>query len=325
MKETTSQKLISYIIERENVTAKEMGEFLDITRQALFKHLAKLIESGEIVKVGRPPKVFYSINKEKKGLAVNFDSKVLDIIKENYLIITASGEMKEGADGFTYWCRRNNLDPIKTSLEYTETLKKYNKYKMKSGLIDGMVKMKSTFSEVYLDKLFYIDFYSIERFGKTKLGQLLLYAKQSQNKPMIKILSGLIKERVEKIISGCKVDGIAFIPPTVKREVQLMKEIENNLNLPYRKLTLAKVKTDVVVPQKTLNKLEDRIENAARSIFVQDRNTYNNILIIDDAVGSGATLNEVAKKIRNSGICKGKIIGLAITGSFKGFDVISEV
>jgi predicted amidophosphoribosyltransferase len=142
---------------------------------------------------------------------------------------------------------------------------------------------------------------------------------------MIKILSELIKERIKNIIDKCNVDGIAFIPPTVKREVQLMKEIENNLNLPYRKLILTKVKTDVIVPQKTLNKLEDRIENAARSIFVQDKNTYENILIIDDAVGSGATLNEVAKKIRNSGICKGKIIGLAITGSFKGFDVISEV
>ena len=47
--------------------------------------------------------------------------------------------------------------------------------------------------------------------------------------------------------------------------------------------------------------------------------------MVDDAVGSGATLNEIAKKIRDRKICKGKIIGLAITGSFKGFDVISEV
>ena len=42
-------------------------------------------------------------------------------------------------------------------------------------------------------------------------------------------------------------------------------------------------------------------------------------------IGSGATLNETARKIRERKICKGKIIGLAIVGSFKGFDVISEV
>ena len=52
---------------------------------------------------------------------------------------------------------------------------------------------------------------------------------------------------------------------------------------------------------------------------------FKNILLLDDAVGSGATLNEVAKKIRERKICQGKIIGLAITGSFKGFDVISEL
>jgi len=53
--------------------------------------------------------------------------------------------------------------------------------------------------------------------------------------------------------------------------------------------------------------------------------SYKNILLIDDAVGSGSTLNETAGQIKRKGICKGQVIGLTITGSFKGFDVISEV
>jgi predicted amidophosphoribosyltransferase len=79
------------------------------------------------------------------------------------------------------------------------------------------------------------------------------------------------------------------------------------------------------VPQKTLNKIEDRIINARETIVVEGNDSYNNILLIDDAVGSGSTLNEIAKKIRQRGQCGGKIIGLTITGSFKGFEVISEV
>lgn len=59
--------------------------------------------------------------------------------------------------------------------------------------------------------------------------------------------------------------------------------------------------------------------------MVSDNSKHDNILLIDDAVGSGSTLNETAKQIREKGVCDGKIIGLAITGSFKGFDVISEV
>jgi predicted amidophosphoribosyltransferase len=97
-----------------------------------------------------------------------------------------------------------------------------------------------------------------------------------------------------------------------------------NLHPAVSKISITKIKTDIVVPQKTLNKLEDRVENAKKTFVVNEMGKYKNVLLIDDAVGSGATLNEVAKQIKEKGIAK-KIIGLAITGSFKGFDVISEV
>ena len=114
----------------------------------------------------------------------------------------------------------------------------------------------------------HLDFYSIERFGKTKLGQMLLYAKQSQNKNLIKELILNISPRVKRIINKYKIDGIGFIPPTVKREIQLMKELEKNLIFNARKVSMVKAKTEVAVPQKTLNKLADRIENAKKSIII---------------------------------------------------------
>ncbi|MFO8053458.1 MAG: phosphoribosyltransferase family protein, partial [Candidatus Omnitrophota bacterium] len=87
---------------------------------------------------------------------------------------------------------------------------------------------------------------------------------------------------------------------------------------------IEKVKTEITVPQKTLNKLGDRVENAEKTIILTENIKYKNVLLIDDAVGSGATMNETAKQVKNKGIGK-KIVGIAITGSFKGFDVISEV
>ena len=59
--------------------------------------------------------------------------------------------------------------------------------------------------------------------------------------------------------------------------------------------------------------------------MVDGKNHYENILLIDDAVGSGSTINETSAQIRAKGLCKGKIIGFVVTRSFKGFDVISEV
>jgi hypothetical protein len=325
MIEKTSDKIIEYVKTRKQATANELVGFLLISERAVFKQLSNLIAEGILKKAGKPPKVFYSIAENKtETVFVKIDNAVKKIVDENFLFITPSGDRMEGMEGFAYWCRKTKQPLEKTAQEYAKTLQKYNAIK-KGGLADGMKKFRTTFKEVFLDEIFYLDLYSIERFGKTKLGQLLLYAKQSQNKKMMRELAIDIKSKVDYLVKKYKIDGIGFIPPTVKREIQFMKELEKNLHPAVRRVSIVKVKTEISVPQKTLNKLEDRIENASKTIIVDESGKFKNILLIDDAVGSGATLNETAKQIRGRGICGGKIIGLSITGSSKGFDVISEV
>lgn len=324
MKTETSGFIIDFIRAKGQATAKELTAHFMISYQAVFKQLKKLQTSGQLKKVGSAPKVYYVINElTEKFKAAALNKKLARTVEENYFIITPAGEMKKGVEGFAYWCAKQNLPIEKTAGEYAETLAKYQAYK-KDGVISGLSKIKQTFPQVNLDELFYLDFYSLERFGKTKLGQLLLYAKQSQDRKLIRQLAEEIKPQVKKIISRRKISAVGFIPPTVKREVQFMKELKSFLGLSLPLIAIAKIKTPIIIPQKTLSKLQDRTENA-RSTFVVDENTkYNNILLIDDAVGSGATLNEVAGQIKRKDLAR-KIIGLAVTGSFKGFDVISEV
>jgi len=323
----TSQKILKYISEKGQTSGKELADFLnDIGERAVRKQLKNLLDSGQLLKIGKPPKVFYFIPNSKDPLdkSTIVDTKTKKVINERYLYITPSGDELSGWTGFVAWCLRTKQEPVKTAHEYISTLKKYDIY-LSKGLINGMKKMRQTFDTVYLDELYYIDFYSIERFGKTKLGQMLLYAKQSQNRQLMKKLIDELRPKVISLIVDKKIDGIMFIPPTVIRSVQFMKELEKQMNITTKSLRITKIKTPISVPQKTLNKLEDRVLNAQKTFAIEDSGMYKNILLIDDAVGSGSTLNEVAQKIRNKGMCTGKIIGLAITGSFKGFDVISEV
>ena len=326
MKNDTIDKILEFIHERKQVAAKDIINHFGLTKQTIFRHLARLLEQGKVYKIGKVPKVFYAISEEKadeKEYTIKPENK--KVIEENFLTITPGGEMKKGWEGFVLWCTKRGQNVEKSALDYVSIIKKYNAIK-KDGLLDGMKKMKTTFSKVYLDHIFYLDFYAIEHFGKTKLGQTLLYAKQSQNRTMIKDLTEEIKPKISKLITKYRIDAVAFIPPTVKREVQFMKELENNLKLEVNRVEINKIKTPVIVPQKTLNKLEDRIENAKRTfVFSVSHRSYKNLLLIDDAVGSGATLNEIALQARATGLAKDKIIGLVITGSLKGFDVISEV
>lgn len=324
MDQKTSEKIVDYIKTRGQASGNDLANFLGITTRAVRKQLANLLDSGVIFKRGTPPKVYYYItNTTIKDKEIDFDKKTQNVINQNFLLITPSGERKEGIQGFIEWCKKRNEDPIKTSVSYVESIEKFSKYK-KNGLIDGKYKVKNTFKEVFLDKVFYIDFYSIERFGKTKLGQILLYAKQSQSRELIHELIDQIRPKIEKLIKEFNVDAVGFVPPTVKRETQLMKEIERQLDLSLPIIPLVKLRTEISVPQKTLTKLEDRVENAKNSIILNESRRFKTILLIDDALGSGATLNEIAKKIKihNAGTM---IIGLAITGSFSGFEIISEV
>lgn len=321
----TFRKIIAYVSEKKEITAKSLIDYLEISPQAVFKQLKSLIDKGILKKIGSPPKVFYSLNtqipSEKNGVQ-NKDN--LNLIEQNYFIITPRGEILRGMDGFAYWCAKNHLNIAKTAEEYAKTIQKHNIFK-KDGLIDGMIKLKQTFPMVYLDELYYLDFYSIERFGKTKLGALLLYAKQSQSKELIKEIYSLIKDKITALIKNKNIDAVGFIPPTVSRKLQFQRELERLLAFDLPIVKIIKATSGVIVPQKTLSKLEDRIENAGGSIFIDEITVYKSILLIDDAVGSGATFNETARKIKEKGLCSGKIVGLAITGSFKGFDVLTEV
>ena len=171
---TTSQKIIEYIEGHGQVTGAELTDYLDITDRAVRKQLKALLDCGKVVKTGIPPKVYYAVRsktipiQKTENQLRSIDKNIQNIIIDNFLYVTPRGVILEGLEGFSVWCQERKLDPITTANTYKYTLDKYRKY-TEHGLIDGMYKMKSTFDDVALDNLFYIDFYSIEIFGKTKL------------------------------------------------------------------------------------------------------------------------------------------------------------
>ncbi|HAC24376.1 MAG TPA: hypothetical protein DCE81_05625, partial [Cytophagales bacterium] len=203
---------------------------------------------------------------------------------------------------------------------------KYGTYYNAQGFIDGIEKIKSTkgYRAIYLDGLFYLDFYAIERFGNTRLGTLLHYAKQGQSKSLMKMLVEEIGERPQELVEQLHVDAAIYVPPTIRREVQLMKFLKTHVKLSIPLMEIKKVSGLIPVPQKSLSKIEERIANAQNTFSVPPGKSYEHVLLIDDAVGSGATVNEIAGKLKKKGVAK-KVSALAITGSFKGFDVITDV
>lgn len=309
------------------ITVHDLSNILKVSRQYIHRLLVELEEENLIKKMGVAPRVFYSLNNEKKdGKIAPLSFEKEKFLNEHFLIIDALGNMLQGLAGMSYWCDKQNLEVHKTIDEYVKTRKKYLHFIGENGLINGIQKLQNTrgIDEIGVDALYYLDFYAIERFGKTRLGTLMHYAKQGQNKQLMKIIVSEIRQRILKLIQEEGIDALVYVPPTISRKVQIMTELKKMLNIDLPIVSVDKIKTSIIIPQKALSKIFERVANAKNTFVVPKQKKYNHILIIDDAIGSGATINEIALKIKDKNVAS-KISGLAITGSFKGFEVISEL
>lgn len=322
-------RIIKLLKERKELSVKETVDLLHVSKQAIHKSIIQLLESDEIIKFGKVPKTIYRLKEKQPAAATatyTIDDKVAGYLHKNFLLITETGEIKEGIDGFAIWCKQRKLPIEKTITEFLATKAKYEPYYNILDLIDGNKKLRNTkgYDKIFLDQVYYLDFYAIERFEKTRLGTLLHYAKQGQNKFLMNKIVQEIKEKIGQLLKTEKYNAVGYVPPTIRREVQIMKYLETYLKINLPKVNIQKISGIIPVPQKSLSKLEERIINAENTFAVSENVKYNHLLLIDDAVGSGATLNQVAGKIKQKGIAK-KVSGLAIVGSFKGFDVVTDV
>jgi len=327
----TRIRILGYIRTHKQARAHDLVKVFGISQVAIHKQLKNLLNKGEITRVGKPPLVFYVPKEKKEEIEADMPADIKKVIDKNYLYISPVGELLYGFEGFSTWAKsvKEEKRLSKLAIEYANTLNHFKKHFQTNNWIDATKKLRTTFDKTYVNKLLYADFYSLPKFGKTKLGQLVLYAKQSQNRELINQIVTLINPLIQKIVQEFSIEAVVFIPPTVPRILQFMNELEINLNLKLPSIELVKVATgEVVVAQKTLARLEERIINARDTIFMKnDEYPYRNVLLIDDAAGSGSTFNETAKKLKRvlTDKNKNRIIAFAIVGSFKGFDVIREV
>ncbi len=321
-------RILKELTKAGDLSVKEMIDLLHVSKQAIHVAINQLLDVGEVVKFGKAPKTIYRLKPETERTAtvINIDHATADFLHQSFLLINEIGEMKEGIDGFEIWCHQRKLPVEKTITEFIKTKEKYKGYYNQLGIIDGTEKIINTkgYEKIFLDKVYYLDFYAIERFGKTRLGTLLHYAKQGQNKFLMQKIVAEIKLPLQKLLTAEKFNAVGYVPPTIRREVQIMKYLETHLKVNLPKVNIKKISGIIPVPQKSLHKIEERISNAENTFAVNDTVKYKHVLLIDDAVGSGSTLNQIAGKLKQKSIA-GKVTGIAVVGSFKGFDVVTDV
>lgn len=331
---TARDRIIEYIRYHGQARAHDLQKTLQISNVTIHKQLRKLLKEELIVRVGKPPLVFYT-NPPETVTTSTIETQQLPVsdqqlIDSHFLSITPDGRLLYGLVGFVNWLKnyQKNKSVDIVAKEYVELLQSQKQQFSPEGWIDGTAKLRNTFKETPISYLLFEDIYSYKVFGRTKLAKLVMYAKQTGEKVLIDKIGDLAKPIIEKIIKKFSIEAVVYIPPTVPRPLQFMDELRVRLHLNLPEIKLAKVTPgDIPIPQKTLSSVEERVINARDSIYLKSNTQllYKNILLIDDVAGSGASFQETAKKLKNSDIGVVNIIAFALVGNIKGYEVIREI
>jgi predicted amidophosphoribosyltransferase len=170
----------------------------------------------------------------------------------------------------------------------------------------------------------------VPQFGKTLLGLIVQKAKvgEESSLPYIKEIRDILIQYIPYLIVKFKCDAVIWVPHTIKRRVPLQDFLAKELKLCIPIIPVTKIVIKDIVPQKTLSELNRRLENATLTNHVTESvdtlKRYTNVLIIDDAIGSGATIQAIGCNLKNLNQHL-NIFALAIVGSYKGFDVIKDI
>lgn len=327
---TILYELIDFLNRQPGSRPKAIAEALGVSRQYIQKLL--VANKGRFIVSGTGPNRFYrnaelpqvsASNSNGQGSpSSNLSVKDRQLIEDNFYGLTPLGEELVGLQGFIKWCLARKFDIDTKQSKYLAILKKYYRPGFKSP-INFTEKLKNTFGEIALKKVWAVDFYNFEIFGKTKLGTQVLVAKQTGDTQTTGILIDKLATVANEIIARHKIEAVAFVSPTIQRQSQLMTKLDSSIAVEIPRIKVHKVGARILIAQKTLKSLEDRVLNAAQTFIVESQHKYDNILIIDDALGSGATLNEIAKQIKQKGIAR-NCYGLVLVSSPSGYEVINE-
>ena len=333
------QQILDVFTWKDILWATEIAEFTGKSTVIVHKYLKELLTQWKLQKIGGGPRTKYTListeqkteHEQKPELPKNRsqvsyqDKKLLDDI---FLKFSPEGKILKGFEGLERWCQERGLNVAEKVTAYIGIYEHLQKLKDRCWLLDAKASFGHDFDAVYIDNMYYADQYKWMDFWRGKLAEMTFYAKQSQNKELISKSIHEIIRSIECLMTQEGYNAIGMVPWSIDRKNQLLKILKNrlkSLHIPFVNI-IKYYPSGITIPQKSLKTREQRIQNAKNTIFIDDMHItdYRKILLIDDFVGSGATLNETAKKLKHAWVKK--VDAFAFVGNLNlSYEVINEI
>lgn len=118
-------QVINYLTQQGEATIIELTEHIGVSRQMLHRVVKRMIEENYLVKIGKPPKVFYKLKKtvSAKPAIHLLNETEISFLENHFLIITETGDRIKGIAAMEFWSIRQKLPFEKTAKEFISTKK----------------------------------------------------------------------------------------------------------------------------------------------------------------------------------------------------------
>ena len=98
----------------------------------------------------------------------------------------------------------------------------------------------------------------------------MFFAKQHQDKQQLKNLIFLFYRNLEYLLTAFDINTIALIPSSISHKVQILDLVDQLLDPSIPHIPLMKYSSSkILIPQKSLERSEERIQNAKKYYFHQ--------------------------------------------------------
>ncbi len=324
-----SKDISKYIQDNTWATIKELVHFFNVTSMTIHRHMKILLSQSIIIKKWKTPYVKYYI-KEKETPSIHiFSPNDKRLLQHEWYQISKTWEELLWVKWFITRCETRKQSPEKAFQRWKKSIFYIDSITTPYGII--ATKKLENYEWSTLEELIYGHIYALPEFGKTTYGTWMEIAKTYPSTDIFSQLIDAIQQPLKQLIKEKNIDALCFARPTANRSLQIMDYLEKTLFPEIPRIKVQK-KPWYFPPQKTLKKREDRIVNAKTSFeVIKNQQKYAHVLIIDDAVWSGATLVEIWNKIREAGFAE-KVTGFSIiwtaNGIFeeiKSFEVLANV
>ena len=99
----TSDKILEYLVKNSQTTTGTLVDYLGITDRAVRKQLKSLLDNSQVVKSGKPPRVYYSLaslSTDNVRKIERIEQKAHTLIEKEFYYISPRGTVHEGYEGF---------------------------------------------------------------------------------------------------------------------------------------------------------------------------------------------------------------------------------